>query len=120
MATKRRSLEDRIKDRLVKVEAEQKALAQLQAIADRAPERSEWVDRMFTEFGVEPQAKDPGEQHRLARLRAAMAAPAAEMEKVRAERAQLRRTVLAMAKELGVHGDEGAVWQQVRQRFGTQ
>ncbi|ERS35953.1 hypothetical protein HMPREF1275_00916 [Propionibacterium sp. KPL1844] len=142
MATKRRSLEERINDRAAKVQAAQDELERLQAIQDKAEPRSEWADLMFTAHGIGPVEKDPDEELRLALLAEALGSgggasdelkKAVEEEKAgraeaeekfaKAERLQTQLTsaVMKMASDLGIHGtDSNDVWRQLKERYGLQ
>lgn len=138
MATKRRSLEQRINDRVAKLKAAQDELRKLQAIREMAGQRSEWVDEMYAAHGIEPVDKDPDEEQRLGLLAEVMgtggtdAAAVEALEKARSraeEKAaeserlagQLSTAVSHMAHDLGISGADGNdVWQQVKERYGVQ
>lgn len=138
MATKRRSLEQRINDRAAKLKAAQDELRKLQAIRELAEERSELVDEMYAAHGIEPVEKDPDEELRLGLLAEAMgtggtdAAAVEALEKARREAeekaAELERlvgqfstAVSHMAHDLGISGADGNdVWRQVKERYGLQ
>lgn len=139
MATKRRSLEQRINDRVAKLKAAQDELRKLQLIREMAELRSEWVDEQYAKYCIEPVEKDPDEELRLGLLAETMgtgggidAVAVEALEKARREAEEkaaeldrfvdrLSTAVSHMAGDLGIHGENvNDVWAQVKQRYGIQ
>lgn len=121
MAARRRTVQERILDRQARIEAEQKEIDRLREIEEHAATRSEWVDGLLAQHGVEARPKDRDERARLALLLDALAGQPdgqKDMEQLQQRAARLEKAVLAMAVEVGIETqDRQAMWTQLQQRY---
>ena len=124
MAMKRQTLEERIKARQARIDAEQKEIDRLNAIADNAGAGSEWVADLFDEYEVEAEPNARSEAARLAQLVDAIKASAGsaeDVEKLKKRASSLQDAVLKMARDLNIQSaDQNEVWAQIKQRYQIQ